>query len=137
MASVLSYSCINALDRLNLLPPSCSKQGTTSLPQMHVRLEKGIFVPNYKVVVGTTVAGDSIGNNGSRSPHTMGIGCEISCFCLLLFCQNENLALLSLYTFSGKCVYSSIFQLCQKNIIVNFIIQKLKIEHTFLKKYTN
>ena len=28
-------------------------------------------------------------------------------------------------------------QLCQKNIIVNVIIQKLKNKHTFLKKYTN
>ena len=26
---------------------------------------------------------------------------------------------------------------CQKNIIVNFIIQKLKNKHTFLKKCTN
>ena len=63
----------------------------------------------------------------------------------------ENLALLSLYTFWGKCVYFSIYNdvfltyfffmiscriLC-KNIIVNFIIQQLKNKHTFLKKYTN
>ena len=49
----------------------------------------------------------------------------------------ENLALLSLYTFWGKCVYhSKIYNYVKQNIIVNFIIQKLKNEYTFLKKYT-
>ena len=45
--------------------------------------------------------------------------CEISGFCLLSFCQSEK-------SFWGKF-----------EIIVNFIIQKLKNKHTFLKKYIN
>ena len=71
----------------------------------------------------------------------------------------EDLVLLSLYTFWWKRAYFSIFEsknskLCQtkrnceflndkiynyikQNIIVSFIIQKLKNKRTFLKKYTN
>ena len=50
----------------------------------------------------------------------------------LFLSKRENLALLSLNTFWGKRVYVLF------DIIVNFIIQKLKKNtHTFLKKYTN
>ena len=54
-----------------------------------------------------------------------------------------QLVLLSLYMFWGKCVYFSISEwwnsqlFKKKNIIVKFIIQKLKSKHTSLKKYTN
>ena len=52
------------------------------------------------------------------------------------------LVLLSLYILRGKCVYFSILNDKIHNyvlfdIIVNFITQKLKNEHTFLKKYAN
>ena len=54
----------------------------------------------------------------------------------------DNLVCLRLYIFWGEGVYFSIFewwnsQLCQKNIIVNSIIQKLKSKHPSLKEYTN
>ena len=60
----------------------------------------------------------------------------------LVLSKWENLALLSLYTFWGKCVYFSILNdkihnYVKQNIIVDFIIQKLKNIHTFLKKYSN
>ena len=56
--------------------------------------------------------------------------------------KQENLALLSLFTFWGKCVYFSIFewqnpQLCQTKHNCKFYHSKLKNKHTFLKKYTN
>ena len=69
--------------------------------------------------------------------------CEIFGFCLLLFCQNERTYLCSVCILFGKSVF--IFQFLNDktynyvlfNIIVDFIIQKLKNKHTFLKKYTN
>ena len=56
--------------------------------------------------------------------------------------KQENLALLTLYIFSGKCFFfqflnDKIHNYVKQNIVVTFIIQKLKNKHTFLKKYTN
>ena len=54
-----------------------------------------------------------------------------------------SLSFLSLYTFWGKCVYffeflnNEIHSYILFDIIVHFIIQKLKNKHTFLIKYTN
>ena len=68
---------------------------------------------------------------------------EISGFCLLLFCQNKRFhSFLSLYIFEESVF---IFQFLSDkmhnyvlfDIIVHFIIQKLKNKHIFLKKYTN
>ena len=39
------------------------------------------------------------------------------------------------YALGAKCLFFLLSS--KKNIIVNFIIQKLKIKHTSLKKYTN
>ena len=52
------------------------------------------------------------------------------------------LVCLSLYILWGKCVYFSIFESWKSqmdffDIIVNFIIQKLKSKHTSFKKYKN
>jgi hypothetical protein len=64
---------------------------------------------------------------------------EISGICLLSFCQNERfLSFLSLYIFEENVF---IFQFLNDkihsyvvfDIIVHFIIQKLKNKHTFLK----
>ena len=61
----------------------------------------------------------------------------------LVLSKRENLALLSLYTFWWKCVCcfqflnDKIHNYVKQNMIVNFIIQKLKNKHTLLKKYTN
>ena len=57
----------------------------------------------------------------------------------LVLSKRENLALLTLYTFWGKCVFfqflnDKIHNYVKQNIIVSFIIQKLKNKHTFLKK---
>ena len=66
-------------------------------------------------------------------------GWEISGFCLLSYCQNERfLSFLSLYIFEESVF---IFQFLNDkihsyvvfDIIVHFVIQKLKDKHTFLK----
>ena len=54
-------------------------------------------------------------------------GAKYLFFFLLSFPQNQR----KLYWFCSVCI------LCFFDIIVNFIIQKLKSKHTSLKKYTN
>ena len=69
--------------------------------------------------------------------------CEIFGFCLLSFCQNERFhSFLNLYIFEANVfifqfLNDKMYNYVKHNITVNFIIQKLKNKHTFLKKYTN
>ena len=69
------------------------------------------------------------------------LGCEISVFCLLSFCQNERfLRFPSLYNFEESVfifqfLNDKMYNYVKHNITVNFIIQKLKNKHIFLKKY--
>ena len=64
---------------------------------------------------------------------------EISGFCLLSFCQNERfLSFLSLYIFEESVfifqfLNDKMHNYVKQNIIVYFIIQKLKNKRTFLK----
>jgi hypothetical protein len=51
----------------------------------------------------------------------------------LVFISSRSLKSVFIFKVLNDKVYSYVKQ----NIIVNFIIQKLKNKHTFLKKYTN
>ena len=69
----------------------------------------------------------------------MNARCEISGCCLLSFCQNERfLSFLSLYIFEEsefifQFLYGKMDNYVLFNIIVHFIIEKLKNKHTLLK----
>ena len=67
----------------------------------------------YRTGAGTTVAGDSIGNNSSGSPHAMGT-------------RVRNVFFLSPLVLS-KFLNDKINNYVKQNMILNFIIQKLKI----------
>ena len=60
--------------------------------------------------------------------------CGIFGFCLLLFPQNKR-KIYKLRQLSLSLFVYFFWEVC--DIIVNFIIQKLKSKHTSLKKYTN
>ena len=67
------------------------------------------------------------------------LGCKIFGFCLLLFCQNQRTQLCSICILFEKSAFifqfliDKILNSVKQNIIVNFIIKKLKNKHNSSK----
>ena len=113
------------------------KKETTSLHSTKLKKSTQISGIHLKQLL-LTVTGKVI---IEKSRGEVSLRCEISGFCLLSFCLNERfLSFLSLYIFEESVF---IFQVLNDkihsyvvfDIILHFIIQKLKKKHTFLKNF--